>query len=1028
MLYIESFLNIKTLHIAQLSQKGGISMDIAIIKKRDGRLVSFDRAKIQNAMEKAALAVDADADLRPFGLIVDHVLRHVEIQYGEATPDVEGVQDLVERTLMEHGHYEVGKAYILYRAEQAKRRDLPTEPAPAQTSLSMVSADGTQQVVSEQHIRDIFVEYAQGLESIDVDLLVRRALNELHDGMKSADLDTAVTFASRAYIELDPEYSLLAARLGMRSLYHEVFGRVERRHVPAAYRKAFKDNISAMVRDGRLDSRMLEFDFEAVAAALKPERDNLFEYLGFQTLYDRYFLREEGGERKLETPQAFWMRVAMGLSMQEKHREAKAIEFYEVMSTLHYVPSTPTLFMAGTTRPQLSSCYLNTVEDDLSHIFKVYGDNAQLSKYSGGIGTDWTNIRATGSLIKATNVNSQGVVPFLRIANDVTVAINRSGKRRGATCAYLETWHMDIEDFLDLRRNTGDERRRTHDMNTANWIPDLFMKRVNDGGQWTLFSPEETHELHHIYGSEFEKKYIEYEQKADRGEVKLFKRMPAKELWRKMISMLFETGHPWVTFKDPCNVRSPQDHVGVIHNSNLCTEITLNNSEGETAVCNLGSVNLARHMVGVKLDEEKIARTVATAMRMLDNVIDLNYYPTKETKVSNMRHRPVGLGIMGFQDALYLADMDFDSDETVRFADYSMELISYHAILNSALLAKERGAYETFEGSKWDRGIFPVDTLNLLEQERGMPIGVMRTSRLDWTPVRAAVRDHGMRNSNTMAIAPTATISNISGCYPCIEPIYKNLYVKANMSGDFTVVNKYLVEDLKKLGLWNQTVLEEIKQHDGSIGDVSVIPPRLRSKYKEVFDIDTEWLIKAAAYRGKWIDQSQSLNIFFKGTSGRRLAEMYVLAWHMGLKTTYYLRTTAASGVEKSTVDLQAAAAPAAAATMNTAAAIPVAPVAVTPAPATTTVQSVLPTSPVPAQAFASSAPSISETLAAMAPVTAEPSPSLIASAPVVANAVVSLEPEAPVSSPAATAVAIQESTSTPKLCLIDDPDCEACQ
>jgi ribonucleoside-diphosphate reductase alpha chain len=1000
-------------------------MDITTIKKRDGRLVGFDRAKIQQAMEKAALAVDANADRRPFRLIVDHVIRHVEIKYGDTTPDVEGVQDLVEQTLMEHGHYEVGKAYILYRAEQAKRRESqPLEAAPAQTSLSLVNADGAQQVVSEQQIRDAFVEHAEGLEAIDVNLLVNRCLSELHDGMKTDDLDTALTFAARSYIELDPEYSKLAARLGLRALYQEVFGKTERRHFHAAYRKAFIDHVQVMVRDGRLDKRVLDFDLERIAAAIKPERDNLFEYLGFQTIYDRYLLREEGGERKLETPQAFWMRVGLGLALTEKNREERAIEFYEVMSTLHYVPSTPTLFHSGTTRAQMSSCYLNTVGDDLSHIFKVYGDNAQLSKYSGGIGTDWTDIRATGSLIKATNVNSQGVIPFLRIANDVTVAINRSGKRRGATASYLETWHLDIEDFLDLRRNTGDERRRTHDMNTVNWVPDLFMKRINDSGQWTLFSPSDVPELHHIYGSEFEKKYIEYEQKADRGEI-LFKRMPAKELWRKMITMLFETGHPWITFKDPSNVRSPQDHVGVVHNSNLCTEITLNTSEDETAVCNLGSVNLARHMTDGTLDEEKIAKTVHTAMRMLDNVIDLNYYPTKEAKTSNLRHRPVGLGIMGFQDALYLADMDFDSDATVRFADYSMELISYHAILSSAKLAQERGAYETYEGSKWDRNIFPIDTLNLLEQERGMPIGVMRTSRLDWAPVREAVKKYGMRNSNTMAIAPTATISNISGCYPCIEPIYKNLYVKANMSGDFTVVNNYLVEDLKKLGLWNQTVLEEIKQHDGSIGEVSVIPPRLRSKYKEVFDIDTEWLIKAAAYRGKWIDQSQSLNIFFKGSSGRRLAEMYMLAWHMGLKTTYYLRTQAASGVEKSTVNLRKTTAPAMATAIATEVAAPVAP------------------SPVAA-------------VSSEAVVTAAPSPAVVAAAPVVANAVVSLEPEAPVSAEAVTVVssrvpvaassasttsAVPEAPSSSadlaglnvvegaaRLALVEDPDCEACQ
>jgi len=1003
-------------------------MQIPTIKKRDGRMVGFDRSKIQQAMERAAIAVDPNTDLRPFGLIVDHVLRHMEIKYGDELPDVEGVQDLVEQTLMEHGHYDVGKAYILYRAERAKRRDTIPEPAVAQTSLSLVNEDGAQQVVSEQYIRDLFLEYSEGLESIEVNLLVQRCLSELQEGMKTDDLDIALVYAARSYIELDPQYSLLAARLGHRALYQEVLGKTDPGQIDAAYRRTFIDNIGLMVQAGRLDKAMLTFDLDRIAAAIKPSRDNLFEYLGFQTLYDRYLLRAEGSERKLETTQAFWMRVAMGLSLGERDRETRAIEFYDVISTLHYVPSTPTLFMAGTTKPQLSSCYLNTVEDDLSHIFKVYGDNAQLSKYSGGIGSDWSNIRATGSLIKATNVESQGVIPFLRIANDVTVAINRSGKRRGATAAYLETWHHDIEDFLDLKRNTGDERRRTHDMNTANWIPDLFMKRVNDGAQWTLFSPDEVPELHHLYGRDFEKKYIEYEQKADQGEIKLYKRMPAKELWRKMITMLFETGHPWITFKDPCNVRSPQDHVGIVHNSNLCTEITLNNSDTETAVCNLGSVNLARHMLHGKLDEEKIARTVAVAMRILDNVIDLNYYPTPETRTSNMRHRPVGLGIMGFQDALYLSDLDFDSDETVRFADTSMELISYHAILNSALLAKERGAYETYEGSKWDRNIFPIDTLNLLEQERGTPIGVMRTSSLDWAPVRAAVREHGMRNSNTMAIAPTATISNISGCYPCIEPIFKNLYVKANMSGDFTVVNKYLVEDLKKLGLWNQTVLEEIKQHDGSIGEVSVIPPRLRSKYKEVFDIDTEWLIKAAAYRGKWIDQSQSLNIFFKGTSGRRLAEIYMLAWHVGLKTTYYLRTVAASSVEKSTVDLQAAqpapataavTAPIAAPTVATV--VPPAASAVTVAPpAPTVVPSSIPTSgPVAVE---------TEVVAAASVVTTDPPPAATAVAPIASGAVVNLEAAPSGAAPTATVQMAEPSASAPKLCLIDDPDCEACQ
>lgn len=595
----------------------------------------------------------------------------------------------------------------------------------------------------------------------------------------------------------------------------------------------------------------------------------------------------------------------MGLSLIEKKTERTtwAKKFYDVLSTLRYVPSTPTLFHSGTTFAQLSSCFLNTVEDDLKHIFKIYLDTALMSKFSGGIATDWTNIRATGSMIKTVNIPSQGVIPFLKIANDTTVAISRSGKRKGATCVYLETWHLDIEDFLELRKNTGDERRRTHDMNTANWIPDLFMKRVEADGQWTLFSPNEVPELHQTYGKEFEAKYEEYEKLADEGKIEMFRRIPAAQLWRKMLTMLFETGHPWVNFKDACNVRSPQDHAGVIHNSNLCTEITLNNSADETAVCNLGSVNLARHITKGKLDRELVADTVETGMRMLDNVIDINYYTTKECEVSNMRHRPVGMGIMGFQDALYLLNIAFNSEQAVQFGDESMELISYYAILGSSVLAKERGAYKSYKGSKWDRGIFPVDTVDLLEKERGIKIDVKRKGKLDWKEVRSHVKKHGMRNSNTMAIAPTASISNISGCYPCIEPIYKNLYVKANMSGDFTVINSYLIDDLKKLDLWSEEMVRKIKFHDGSVQKITEIPAELRAKYQEVFEIDAEWLVKIAAHRGKWIDQSQSLNIFVQGVSGKKLSDIYTYAWKMGLKTTYYLRSLAASQVEKSTVD-----------------------------------------------------------------------------------------------------------------------------
>ncbi len=880
-------------------------METSHIKKRDGSVVEFEKEKILIAMQKAATSTQSVINQRMFDVMTDHVVRHIQLKFKEKIPDVESVQDFVEQTLMEYGLFDVAKAYILYRAEHTKMREKHKVMEPEKQKLSYVDTEGKEHSLDKRKLTAVFADAAVSLQGIEVKELVDQVGTNLYDGIKEEELRKAVVLTARSYIEKDPAYSKLTMRIALKHLYEEVLGNVHRDSLFSSYRKVFIKNIKKMVEDGRLDKRMLEFDLKELAEYMDPRRDDLFEYLGFQVLYDRYFLREEGGEVKLETPQAFWMRVAMGLCFNEgTDKERRAKEFYDLMSTLHYVPSTPTLFHSATTYPQLSSCYLNTVEDDLSHIFKVHGDNAQLSKYSGGIGTDWTNIRATGALIKTTNVGSQGVIPFLKIANDVTVSINRSGKRRGATCVYLETWHLDIEDFLDLRRNTGDERRRTHDLNTANWIPDLFIKRVIKNENWTLFSPEEVPDLHHLYGKKFDKKYREYEKKTKTGEIKLFKTLPAQELWRKMISMLFETGHPWVTFKDPCNIRSPQDHMGVIHNSNLCTEITLNTSAEETAVCNLGSINLSRHIKAGKLDESKIKKTISTAIRMLDNVIDLCFYPTKEARYSNMRHRPIGLGIMGFQDALYQIDIDFDSEQAVEFGDASMEMISYYAILTSSQLAKERGAYESYPGSKWERGIFPLDTLDLLEEERGEPIPVSRKTRLDWKVVREQVKKYGMRNSNTMAIAPTATISNISGCYPCIEPIYKNLYVKSNMSGEFTIVNQYLVEDLKKLGLWNATMLEDLKRNDGNVQELTSIPPKLRSKYKDVFDVGSEQLIKIAAYRGKWIDQSQSLNIYFKGTSGKQLADVYLMGWHMGLKTTYYLRTMAASAIEKSTIDI----------------------------------------------------------------------------------------------------------------------------
>lgn len=882
------------------------------IKKRNGIIVDFEKAKVRSAVGRAAEATDPGIDQTLLDTVSDFVVEVLEAKYDDtAIPDVEAIQDIVEIALMKYDLYEVAKHYIIYRAEHQKLREqkkLETLRKIAKKKLYVTLKNGDKALFEPERLYRDFEIACKGYEKIaDVGALAERCQSNMFDGMSVVELGKARVLTTRAYIERDPAFSLITTRLALRNLYEDVFEYDDSKGLDKQYRDTFKKNIKRAVAEKRLVQELLDdFDINELAKTIRPERDQLFEYLGFQTLLDRYFLRSYGSDEILETPQAFWMRVAMGIALAEpKNKTEYAKQFYNLISTMRYVPSTPTLFNSGTTFAQLSSCYLNTVEDDLDHIFKVFGDNAQLSKFSGGIGTDWTNLRGTGALIKKTNVGSQGVVPFLKIANDVTVAINRSGKRRGATCAYLEMWHYDFEDFLDLRKNTGDDRRRTHDMNTASWIPDLFVKRVLADGQWVLFSPDETPDLHHLYGQQFESAYVAYEKKMARGEIKLFKVLSAKTLWRKMVTMLFETGHPWMTFKDPCNVRSPQDHVGVIHNSNLCTEITLNTSAEETAVCNLGSISLPRHIKNGVMDLEILQETVHIAMRMLDNVIDVNYYPTGEAKHSNLLHRPVGLGIMGFQDALYLQNIPFDSDAAMHFADQNMEFISYHAIASSADLAKERGSYSSFKGSKWDRGIFPLDTIDLLEKERGLNVEVSRSSKLDWTPVKLAVKKYGMRNSNTMACAPTATISNISGCYPCIEPIYKNLYVKSNMSGEFTVINQYLVQALKKLGLWNRAMLDEIKNHDGSIQNIAGIPQGVRDTYKEVFEIPTERLVAITAHRGKWIDQSQSFNIFVSTTSGKYISDTYLLAWKMGLKTTYYLRSLGASSVEKSTVDVQ---------------------------------------------------------------------------------------------------------------------------
>ncbi len=877
------------------------------VVKRTGEVVDYDTLRIRQAIEKATGAVGQRIEDRKLDLLLGDIEGDISGRFTEFYPNVENIQDIVEKHLVRLGHYEVAKAYILYRADRQKVREeaklLNIEHARL-GKLRLTKRDGRTVLLNVKKVAETLQRAGQGLSTeLDHDALMREVLKNIYDSVEAPQLEQAMVLSAASLIERDPDYAYLAARLMLQKVYKEVLqesvsddDELERR-----YRESFIEHVRSGVERGALDQRLGEFDIEHMAKFLNPGRDKLFKYLGIQTLYERYFLRHEG--RCVEMPQALFMRVAMGLAVEEDSREDRAADFYELLSTLHYVPSTPTLFHAGTSHPQLSSCYLTTVEDDLGHIFKCLGDNSQLSKWSGGIGNDWSNIRATGSPIKSTNVESQGVIPFLKIANDVTVAINRSGKRRGATCAYLETWHYDIEDFLDLRRNTGDERRRTHDMNTANWIPDLFMKRVLSDGDWTLFSPDEVPDLHHSYGGEFEQRYQEYERMADAGEMKTWKRVAAKALWRKMITMLFETGHPWMTFKDACNIRSPQDHTGVIHSSNLCTEITLNTSADETAVCNLGSINLAAHMIEGELDEEKLAGTVQTAMRMLDNVININFYPTEEARNSNLKHRPVGLGLMGLQDALYQQRMPFDSQDALEFTDRVMEIISYNAILGSSMLAKERGPYGSYIGSKWDRGIFPLDTLDLLEEERGMPVEVNRAQRLDWDSVREHVKQYGMRNSNTMAIAPTATISNIAGCFPCIEPIYKNIYVKANISGEFTIVNSYLVEDLKTLGMWDGDFLDQLKYCDGNLALIPEVPQELKDLYKEAFEVDPIDGLKMTAVRGKWIDQSQSHNVFIKGTSGKRLSETYIAAWKMGLKTTYYLRSLAASQIEKSTLD-----------------------------------------------------------------------------------------------------------------------------
>ena len=884
------------------------------IIRRNGAVVSFEPNKIAVALMKAFLAVHgtqgaASASVRE---VVEELTQNVvralvRSRPGGGTFHIEDVQDQVELGLMRSSNHEVARAYVLYRERRTQERAQQQQAAAAPAEPRLHVIDGGQRVALDvDYLKSLMVNACAGLgKDVSPDPIVAETMRNLYDGVPMEEVYKASILASRTLIEKDPDYTYVTARLLMHTIAKEIFGKeVTQAQMAEEYINYFPQFIKKGVDNDLLDEKLLQFDLKKLAAALKPERDLQFDYLGLQTLYDRYFLHVR--KQRIEMPQAFFMRVAMGLSLNEINREARAIEFYEVLSSFDFMSSTPTLFNSGTLRSQLSSCYLTTVPDDLDGIYESIKENALLSKFAGGLGNDWTRVRAMGSHIKGTNGESQGVVPFLKVVNDTAVAVNQGGKRKGAVCTYLETWHLDIEEFLELRKNTGDDRRRTHDMNTANWIPDLFMRRVMEKGSWTLFSPSDVPDLHDLFGLAFEKAYVAYEQKAARGEIKPSKTVPATDLWRKMLSMLFETGHPWITFKDPCNVRSPQQHSGVVHSSNLCTEITLNTSDTETAVCNLGSVNLSRHLKdsanGKVIDHDKLKQTITIAMRMLDNVIDINYYAVKKARDSNMRHRPVGLGLMGFQDSLYEMRIPYASQAAVEFADQSMEAICYYAYWASTELAKERGQYATYKGSLWDQGILPLDTLNLLERERGGYVEVDRSSTLDWDSLRKKIAQDGMRNSNCVAIAPTATISNIIGVDASIEPCFGNLSVKSNLSGEFTVINSYLVRDLKRLGLWDDVMVMDLKHFDGSLRPIDRVPQEVKALYATAFEVETIWLVEAAARRQKWIDQAQSLNIYMAGASGKKLDDTYKLAWLRGLKTTYYLRTSSATQVEKSTV------------------------------------------------------------------------------------------------------------------------------
>jgi len=886
--------------------------------RRNGKVNGFDASKISVAITKAFLAVEGNSAAASGRIheVVQELTEQVVSALFRRLPSggtihIEDVQDQVELALMRGEHHKVARSYVLYRAERARLRaeKLAVEPAKAgpESSLSITLADGSSKPLDLKRLRKIVDEACLGLSDTDGAWIIEETTRNLFDGVPEKDVAPALLMAARTRIEQEPNYSYVTARLLLDSLRREALAFLGHEKPDATqdemtqrYGEYFVDFIKRGAELELLSTELTRYDLKKLAKALKPERDLNFNYLGLQTLYDRYFIHSDGV--RFELPQAFFMRVSMGLAISEIDREAKAIEFYNLLSSFDFMSSTPTLFNSGTLRPQLSSCYLTTVPDELDGIYGAIKDNALLSKYAGGLGNDWTRVRGLGAHIKGTNGKSQGVVPFLKVANDTAVAVNQGGKRLGAVCAYLETWHIDIEEFLELRKNTGDDRRRTHDMNTANWVPDLFMKRVAEDQDWTLFSPSDTPDLHDLFGEAFEKRYQEYEAKADRGEISLFKRIPANQLWRKMLSMLFETGHPWITFKDPCNVRYTNRHAGTVHSSNLCTEITLHTNDAEIAVCNLGSVNLAAHITqdGV-LDTNKLHRTISTAMRMLDNVIDINFYSVPQARRSNLQHRPVGMGIMGFQDALYKLGISYASDEAIAFADQSMELVSYYAIGASTDLAEERGTYSSYQGSLWSQGILPIDSVSMLDRERGGYMQMDRSTTMDWESLRDRVKAVGMRNSNTMAIAPTATISNICGVSQSIEPTYQNLFVKSNLSGEFTVVNPYLVAELKKHDLWDAVMINDLKYYDGSLQKIERVPESIKQRYATAFELDARWLIEAASRRQKWIDQAQSLNLYLAAPSGKKLDNLYKLAWVRGLKTTYYLRTLGATHVEKST-------------------------------------------------------------------------------------------------------------------------------